>query len=219
MTAPTRDELALRRQNMVDCQLRTCDVTDQALLAALLDTPREAFVAPAFASMAYLDSDAPALGPGGRRLLSPRTLARLIQAAEVKAGDSVLDVAGGSGYSAAILASLGAKVVALETDVGPAQSALAGRPGVEIVAGRLEDGVSARAPYDVILVNGAFEERPAALIAQLAEGGRLVGVDASAGAPKAVLIEKVEGAASARTLFNASAPVLAVFQRTKSFAF
>ena len=85
--------------------------------------PRETFVAPAMASLAYLDRDVPALGGGERLLLAPMILAKLIQAANVRAGEKALDVAGGSGYSAAILAALGAQVVALESDAGAVAAA------------------------------------------------------------------------------------------------
>jgi protein-L-isoaspartate(D-aspartate) O-methyltransferase len=111
----------------------------------------------------------------------------LLQAAAVAPGERALDVAGGSGYSAAILEQMGASVVALESDAGAADAArraLAGHAGIEVVEGDLASGAQGKGPFDVILVNGAFETRPDALIAQLAEGGRLVGVEApgSAGA-------------------------------------
>src|SRR5580698_7422084 len=82
--AISSDDLAARRQRMVDGQLRTCDVTDQALLAAFARIPRESFVAPAFASLAYLDREVPALGASDRLLLAPMVLAKLIQAANVR---------------------------------------------------------------------------------------------------------------------------------------
>ncbi|MGD0642602.1 MAG: protein-L-isoaspartate O-methyltransferase, partial [Roseiarcus sp.] len=88
-----------RRLHMVNGQLRVGGVTDLNVLAAFLDTPREAFVAPAQAGLAYLDCDQPALGSSDRRLLAPLTLARLLQAATVAPGERALDVAGGSGYS------------------------------------------------------------------------------------------------------------------------
>ena len=210
---------------MVDGQLRVGGVTDLALLAAFLDTPREAFVAPAQAALAYLDCDQPALGSSGRRLLAPLTLARLLQAATVAPGERALDVAGGSGYSAAILEQLGASVVALESDPGAAeaaQRALAGHAGIEVVEGDLAAGARARGPFDVILVNGAFESLPEALVAQLAEGGRLVGVEARAGAQdaqEAVLIERSAAGISRRTLFETRAAAIEAFRRAPSFAF
>ncbi len=215
------DDLGVRRQHMVDGQLRACDVTDQTVLAAFARIAREAFVAPAFATLAYLDRDVPALGARDRLLLAPMTLARLIQAANVRPGEKALDVAGGSGYSAAVLAGLGAQVVALEADEGAiaaAKALLAGEKSVAVVAGDFAEG-TAGGPFDVILVNGAFERSPEKLLSQLAPAGRLVGVDASFGAPKAVLIEKIGGATSRRVLFDAAAPRLEAFRQMPSFAF
>jgi protein-L-isoaspartate(D-aspartate) O-methyltransferase len=219
--ATSGDDWAVRRQHMVNGQLRTCDVTDQTLLAAFAQIPRETFVAPAFASLAYLDRDVLALGARERLLLAPMVLARLIQAAHVRPGEKALDVAGGSGYSAAILAHLGARVVALESDEGAvaaAKSLLAEEKSVEIVAGDLREGALG-GPFDVILVNGAFEQSPENLLSQLAQGGRLVGVDASFNVAKAVFIEQDGGVVSRRVLFDATAPRLKPFTRMSNFAF
>jgi protein-L-isoaspartate(D-aspartate) O-methyltransferase len=216
------DASALRRRNMVEGQLRTADVTDQPLLAAFGDIARERFVEPAFSALAYTDGPAPALKSGGRLMLAPATLARLIQAGAPREGERALDVAGGSGYSAAVLARLGVHVVALEA-AGAAEglkSLLGADPGIEIAVGDLRAGAPAKGPFDLILVNGAFEVAPDHLIEQLAQGGRLLGVDAGFSAPKAVLIEKVIGAAlSRRILFDAAAPKLEEFRANPEFAF
>src|ERR1700691_4814269 len=107
---------AAQRLAMVNGQLRTCDVTDVSVLAAFLDVPRERFVSPSLAKLAYVDRDVPAANADARRLLAPRTLARLLQAAEIAPGERALDVGGGAGYSAALLQQLGASVVAIESD-------------------------------------------------------------------------------------------------------
>jgi protein-L-isoaspartate(D-aspartate) O-methyltransferase len=213
--------MAARRRRMVDGQIRTSGVVDLNVIAAFSEAPREAFVEPAYAALAYTDREAPAFHGANRLLLAPTTLARLIQAAKPQTGFRALDVAGGSGYSAWLLNRLGAQVIALETaEAGQgAKTALADLAGVELVAGDLAAGVPGRAPFDLILVNGAFEVWPERLVAQLAERGRLVGVDASFPAPKAVLIEKAEGVGTRRTLFDASAPRLEAFYRTKQFEF
>jgi len=211
-----------RRLAMVNGQLRTGDVVDQEVLAAFLDTPRERFVAPACAPLAYLDRETPALGAKTRRLLRPLTLARMIQAAGVKAGDSALDVGGGSGYGAAVLASMGAKVVALESDPGAgaaARAQLSDRPNVTVAEGPLEAGAESLGPFDLIIVEGAFRVSLDALFAQLADGGRLVGIDATMGAPQAALYEKRGEAISRRALFEAAADTLDGFQPGVSFAF
>ncbi len=206
---------------MIDGQLRTFSVNDLALLAAFAEVPREAFVEPSFVSFAYFDREVPALKGHGRQLLAPAPLGRLIQAARPQPGERALDVAGGSGYSASILARLGVQVTALETaEAGEgAKLLLAGQQGVETVNGDLPAGFAAKAPFDMILVNGAFEIWPEQLVAQLAEGGRLVGFDATFPAPKGVLIEKAGGATSRRVLFDAAAPRLDAFRRPLQFAF
>jgi protein-L-isoaspartate(D-aspartate) O-methyltransferase len=218
---PSQEELALRRQRMIDGQLRTSSVVDLNVIAAFAAAPREAFVEPAFASLAYVDREVPALQGAGRLLLAPTTLARLIQAGKPQAKIRALDVAGGSGYSVWLLTRLGARVVALETpEAGQgAKTTLAGLGGIEFIAGDLAGGAPAQAPFDLILVNGAFEVRPDKLIEQLAEGGRLVGVDASFPASKAVLIEKAEGASTRRVLFDSSAPHLDAFHQAAQFEF
>jgi protein-L-isoaspartate(D-aspartate) O-methyltransferase len=211
-----------RRLAMVNGQLRTGDVVDHEVLAAFLNVPREKFVAPGFVALAYLDRDMPALGARTRRLLPPLTLARMLQAAGVNAGDRALDVGGGSGYGAALLNSMGAKVVALESDPGAAaaaREALSGRENVMVLEGSLDAGAERLAPFDVILVEGAFRVSPDALLAQLADGGRLAGIDAIMGAPQAAVYEKRAGGVSRRALFETAADTLDGFQPGVSFAF
>jgi protein-L-isoaspartate(D-aspartate) O-methyltransferase len=210
------------RLNMVNGQLRAGGVVDRALLAAFLETPRERFVAPAFAPLAYLDRDSPALGAKVRRLLPPVTLARLLQAAMVNPGERALDVGGGSGYGAAILGAIGAKVVMLESDGGAAaaaRTALTGRPNIVVVEGALETAAADLGPFDLVVVEGAFEVPPDSLIALLTDLGRLVGIDARTRPSEAVLYEKSGGALSRRALFETHADSLDGFQPGVSFAF
>jgi protein-L-isoaspartate(D-aspartate) O-methyltransferase len=211
-----------RRLLMVNSQLRTGDVVDQEVLAAFLDTPRERFVTPALVELAYLDRDALALGAKRRRLLPPLTLARMLQAAAVKPGDRALDVGGGSGYGSAILAAMGAKVVALESDPGAAAAArelLSGLEKVTVVHGPLDSGAQKLGPFDLIVVEGAFRVPPDALFVLLADGGRLVGIDATMGASQAALYDKRGEGLSRRALFETTADTLDGFQAGVSFAF
>ena len=205
-----------RRLHMVNCQLRTGDVVDQEVLAAFVQTPRERYVTAASAPIAFLDRETPALGARTRRLLRPLTLARM------KSGDRALDVGGGSGYGAALLDCMGAKVAALESDPGAAAAArelLRGRPGVTVREGPLDAGAAELAPFDVIVVEGAFRVQPDVLIGQLADGGRLVGIDAATGAPQAALYERRGEGVSRRALFETTADILDGFQPAASFAF
>lgn len=200
------------RRTMVERQLRTFDVHDLDVLTAFNAVPREAFVEARLADVAY--SDRPLASSCGRRvLMSPMTLARLLQEADVKRGDRALDVAGGSGYSAAVLAQLAASVVAVET------TAPTGGARIEPVAGPVAQGCAANGPYDLIVVNGAMETRPDALLEQLAEGGRLVGFERSGAACRAVRYDKFGGSCSRRTLFNAAAPSIEEFREKPAFAF
>ena len=176
-------DFAAQRRMMVDGQVRTADVTDLRLLAAMLELPRERFFPEEKASLAYLDLDTPVSAPGQpvRRLLKPMVLAKMIQAAGIGPTDHVLDVGCASGYSTALLAHLAGSVVGLEEDAALARQAaealsLAGLSNAKIVTGPLARGCAGEGPYDVILLQGSAEVVPPALFDQLREGGRLVGV-------------------------------------------
>lgn len=221
-------DFAQARRMMVDGQLRTFDVTDLPLLAAMDDIPRERFVPESRRAFAYIDQDIPVSdgldAPESRSMLAPMVLARLIQALDVKKGEKALDVACGLGYSSAILARLGASVVALEASEALAAAARerlgqSGFAGVETVVGPLDRGYPDRAPYDVILVNGAVEMKPRTLLEQLAESGRLACVEGRGRAAKARLYVRSGDAFGARSLFDAAAPPLTAFRTEPGFVF
>jgi protein-L-isoaspartate(D-aspartate) O-methyltransferase len=210
------------RRLMVDGQIRTADVTDAALLDALLTVPREQFLPPALAPLAYLDADIP-LGKG-RALLRPMVLAKLIQAAPISAGERILDVGCATGYSAAILARLGALVVALEEDADlatAAKTALAavGTTNAQVVVGPLAAGWSAGGPYDGIFLNGAAEVVPEVLGDQLKPGGWLIGVGGRPPACKGMVYRVTEGCLVGRPIFDAAATLLPGFRAPASFVF
>jgi protein-L-isoaspartate(D-aspartate) O-methyltransferase len=211
-----------RRLHMVNGQLRTGGVVDKVVLAAFLEVARQHFVAPEHESLAYLDRELPARGAKFRRLLAPMVLARMFQAATVVPSDRVLDVAGGSGYGAALLASMGAKVVLLESDAAAAEaakSALHNRASVTVVVGSLDSGAAALGPFDLVVVEGAFGVYPDTLIALMADPGRLVGVDSSSEPSQAVIYEKDGGGLSRRALFETKTEILDGFKPRVSFAF
>jgi protein-L-isoaspartate(D-aspartate) O-methyltransferase len=211
-----------RRVHMVNSQLRTGGIVDKVVLAAFLEVPRQRFVAPEHESLAYVDRELPARGAKFRRLLAPMVLARMLQAVTVAAGDRALDVAGGSGYGAALLAAMGAKVVLLESDAGAAETAKAElHKHVNVAAGPLDSGAAAAAlgPFDLIVVEGAFGVLPDRLIGLLADPGRLVGIDASSDSSQAVVYEKNGGGISRRVLFETKADLLDGFKPEVSFAF
>ena len=215
-------DAAAARRLMVECQIRTADVTDLDLQEAMLTLPREHFLPQSLAPLAYLDRDIP-LG-NGRALLKPMVLAKLIQAAEVRRGDRVLDVGCGTGYSAAVLARLAGSVIALEEDADlarQAKQALAaiGPANVEVVVGPLSAGWPAGTPYDVILLDGAAEIVPEALGRQLKPDGRMVGVCGRAPAAKGMIYHVIEGQLVGRPIFDAAARVLPGFVAPPAFVF
>jgi protein-L-isoaspartate(D-aspartate) O-methyltransferase len=210
------------RRMMVDCQVRTSDVTDLRLIAAMLAVPRERFAPKASAELAYLDADLPVAA--GRRLVKPMVLAKLLQAAEIAETERVLIVGGATGYSAAVTGHLACSVVALEQDPGLAQLAkdnlqALGASNTTVVTGPLVEGWSAAAPYDVILLDGAVEEVPAALLRQLKDGGRLLGVVGQPPISKAVLFRSTGVESSSRLIFDATASALPGFAKPPAFVF
>ena len=216
-------EYAAARKFMVDGQLRPNKVTDPGIIAAMGRLPRHSFVPTAHRARAHADADVPLLN--GRAMMQPMMLARLVQALAVRLGESALVVGAGSGYSAALLADLGASVTALEEDpalLAAARMALpAAVPGAQpvLVQGALAAGWPVAAPYRVILVDGAVQALPAALGAQLAEGGRPAAIIASPGRmPQAVLLRHIGGALDSSVLFDAAAPLLPGFAREAAFS-
>jgi len=207
---------ALRLQ-MINAQLRTSDVNDLDLLSAFAEVRREDFVAPAQRGLAYADCEVLSSGPPGRKLLSPRTLGLMLKIAAPAKGERALTVGGGSGYCAALLAALGLDVVALETDAGAARAA--GLSGVACVEGPLTEPPAGKGPFDVIIINGAFEAAPERLMGALKDGGRLVGVSARSGAKHIVLFERVGGGVSERALYDGAGDVLPGLARAPAFAF
>lgn len=162
------------RRAMVESQLRTSGVNDPRLIAAMAAVPREYFVPSERAALAYVDRPVP-LG-GAREMNAPLVTGLLLTEARVRADDGVLVVGAGSGYAAALLDRLAARVTALESDpalVEKARATLAGSR-VTVVEGPLAAGHAAGAPYSLILVDGAVEHLPDALVAQLGADGRIV---------------------------------------------
>ena len=216
-------DFATARWNMVESQLRTNKVTDLRVLDAFESVPRELFVPEPLRGIAYVDEDV-ALG-GGRFVMEPRVLARLLQAAQLGPEDMALDLGCGSGYATAILSRLVATVVALEDDAALAETANRTLDTLEIdnavvVEGPLAEGYPKQAPYNVILLGGAVAEIPATIADQLAEDGRLVAVvSAGPGLGRATLMRKDGGVTSSRVLYDATLPVLPGFEAAPGFVF
>jgi protein-L-isoaspartate(D-aspartate) O-methyltransferase len=215
-------DAAKARRLMVEGQVRTADVTDDDLLQAMLTLPRERFLPPALAPLAYLDGDIEVAK--GRALLRPMVLAKLIQAARVRQEDRILDIGCASGYSAALLARLAGSVTALEENAElarQAKDALAaeGASAVEVVVGPLVAGWPAGGPYDLILLDGAAEIVPDALARQLKPDGRMVGVHGRPPATKGTIYHLAEGRLVGRPIFDAAARLLPGFAAPPAFVF
>lgn len=211
------------RGAMLDSQLRPSGISDAALIRAIKYVPREVYVPAEMSPLAYRD-EAIEVVPG-RYLAAPLLSCRLIAALEPKAGDHILVVGGVTGYSTAILARIVDHVTLVENDatlVRRAGSAIfkTGVSNVEIVKGSLAEGHAAGAPYDALLVEGAVEAVPEALIAQVRDGGRIAVVIAERGAAPRASVGRVSGGHVGWTAFmEADAPVLPDFERPRVFEF
>lgn len=207
-------DFAAARKVMVDSQVRVNDVTDRDLQAALLAVPRERFLPAGRAFSAYAEIE-PEIA-GGRRLMLPRDLSKLLMALEPRAGETALAVAGP--YAAAVLARMGLTVTAQEADaavlevVGPALA----EAGVEAVEAPFSQ--PAGEGYDLIVSEAATPVRPDAWLAALKVGGRLAVVERAGPAGKAVLYVKGSSGISRRELFDSAPPVLAELTPEPAFA-
>ena len=219
----------LQRLNMVESQVRPSDVTDRRIIKAMLEVPREAFVPHALAPIAYMDEaitvSAKSNGAGGvRQLLAPRTLAKLIQLAQVGDQSAVLDVGCATGYSTAILAMIAKRAVAVEADKDLAAAAVRalqklGLANAMVVHGPLTEGAPAEAPFDAIILNGAVEVIPPSLTEQLKDGGRLVAVVVQGPLSRAQVTLRSGKGFDTRPAFEAPAALLPGFQVPAGFVF
>lgn len=215
-------DYAARRTMMVDTQVRPSDVTKFPIIDAMLAVPREVFVPESLREAAYVGENLD-LGEG-RTLLDPRTFAKMIDALNIDTADVILDIGCGLGYSTAVLARLGDFVVGLEDNGARATDAQAilseqGIDNAAVMEGTLADGVAKSGPYDIIVLQGAVETVPAALIDQLREGGRIAAIFAEGALGVVRIGHKIDGRVNWRFSFNAGAPVLTGFRSKAAFAF
>lgn len=219
-------DFAALRRNMIDTQLRTYDVTSKRLLDAVESVDRQHFVPESMVGLTYVDQSVALTASDGqtRVLLQPMVLSRMLQAVDIQNGDAILDIAGGSGYTAAIMAAMGGKVTTLESSVPISDLAIAalqkaGLDTISIRTGDLLAGAPNTAPFDVIFVNGAVERDPSLLLAQLAEGGRLVVVMGGGRAGRVVLFNKTGDIIGRRVVFDAAAPFVEISPIKAAFHF
>jgi protein-L-isoaspartate(D-aspartate) O-methyltransferase len=221
-------DFAALRAAMVDSQIRTVEVNEPRVLDAFRQVPRERFVPSRQRGLAYADEHL-LLKPGeagapARYLVAPAVLARLIQAAEIAPTAIVLDLGAATGYGAAVLSRLANSVVALEPDAELAEVATENLVALDVgnvaVLNRaLPAGFAEEGPYDAIVVEGAADEVPAELLAQLKEGGRLVAMVGRGQAAAGTVYLRSGGEVSARSIFNAGAETLPGFVRSAGFVF
>jgi len=212
----TEQNFEQMRRAMVASQLRTTAVNDPRVIAAMGNVAREHYVPAAQKPLAYLDTALPIAD--GRALPAPMVLGRLLTEARVTASDHALVIGAATGYSAAVLAELVGTVVALEED----KSLLGDAPtpaSVTRVAGPLAKGWAKGAPYDLILFDGAVEQIPPAIIAQLADGGRIAAPIVEKGVVRLAIGRKAGGGFGLISFADAEAPILPGFAVEKGFSF
>jgi protein-L-isoaspartate(D-aspartate) O-methyltransferase len=214
-------DYAARRTTMVDTQVRPSDVTKFPIIEAMLSIQREEFVPDNRREAAYVGEN---LDIGaGRVMLEPRTLAKMLDALDVQRDEMVLDLGCGLGYSSAVIARLAEAVVAVESIEALADEAqdILSREGADNVIlhqGPLAEGAAQHGPYDVIVIEGAVAELPASILDQLKDGGRIACLFMEGALGVVRIGYKLDGGISWRFAFNASAPVLAGFEKQAAFS-
>lgn len=213
-------DFSARRVMMVDTQVRPSDVTKFPIIAAMLRTPREVYVPGALREAAYMGENV-ALG-AGRVVLEARTLAKLLDALDIQPDELVLDIGCGLGYSTAIIAQLADAVMAVEEDEAHATEAqrtlsAEGMDNAAIIHGPLVAGAAKHGPYDAVVVQGAVETLPQAILDQIKDGGRIGCLFMEGALGEARIGHKSAGRITWRSIFNASAPVLPGFAAHKGF--
>lgn len=217
------------RTNMIENQLRPSGVTSAHILEVIAEIPRDEFVPETLREAAYLDEDVPL--SDNRFLMEPRVFGRLLEAADIKPTDKVLDIACGTGYSSAVLSRLAKSVVAVESVGELAETARRNlrqlKSDAQLFCASLSGGYSLQAPYDVIFINGGVEQVPQELFEQLAQGGRIMAVRLNpdyrltghAGLGQAMCWTRIGDNVHEKRLFEASVPVLSDFENKAEFTF
>jgi protein-L-isoaspartate(D-aspartate) O-methyltransferase len=215
-------DIEAARQQMIDQQVRAWEVLDPRVLDALARVPRERFVPPAYRDLAFADAPIPL--PEGQSMLPPKIDARILQACEILAGDSVIEIGTGSGFLAACLAALGGRVESLE--LRPALAELASRNlraagcfGISVLAA---DGTTwqPRAPVDVVVLSASLPVYDPRYEQWLTPGGRLFAVTGASAPMSAQLITRLGEREFARAdLFETFIDAMTNAQRPSAFVF
>ena len=215
--------IELARFNMIEQQIRPWDVLNPGVLELLGVVKREDFVPTAYQSMAFVDTEVPL--PGGQCMLAPKVEARILQELDVHKHERVLEIGTGSGFMAALLAHKSQHVTTFEINPELARFAARNlkRAGVMNVDVRATDGargLASDAPFDVIVLSGSVAEVPAALLAQLKVGGRLVAIVGQEPVMRAMLVRRSTDQGFEHTvLFDTVAQRLSGFSEPTRFQF
>jgi protein-L-isoaspartate(D-aspartate) O-methyltransferase len=212
--APVPD-YAAARASMVDSQLRPEGVNYPPVAEAMAAVKREDFVADEARHLAYIDRVVP-VGEG-RLMSAPVVTGKLLTEMAPVAGERALVVGCGTGYSAAVLKEMGLNVIGLESS--PALAARARELGIDVVEGPLEEGWKKGAPYDVILIDGAIEHIPDAIVAQLADRGRLGTALIDRGISRLAVGRRAGEGFGIHTMADSGAAALPGFSRPRVFTF
>ena len=215
------------RRNMVDCQIKTNGVTDERIIGAFLETPREEFVPEDLASIVYTDEDIKLDSGENAFLMEPTVFAKMLQECNIDSSDIVLNIGDDTGYSTAILSQLVTTVVVVEQIPGHFDRARQlwsdmGLCNIAIVKGSAEAGGLDHAPYSLVFMNGSVSRMPESLIGQLTDGGRLCTIlrDTPHKTGQVIIAERIgEDDRSIRKAFDASTPYLASFEPKEAFVF
>lgn len=213
-------DFTARRTMMVDTQVRPSDVTKFPIIDAMLSVPREIYVGNGQLEAAYVGENLAIAR--GRVMLEPRTFGKLLDALNIQPDEMVLDLGCGYGYSTAVLARMAEAIVAVEADEAMAQDAqvrLSAQSvdNAAVISGPLAKGAAKHGPFDVIVIEGAAEEVPEDLLAQLKEGGRIGVIFMENELGVARIGYKTAQGVDWRYAFNAAAPVLDGFEKRAAF--
>lgn len=214
-------DFTTRRTMMVDTQVRPSDVTKFPIIDAMLSVPREAFVPADQKEAAYVGENLTLASD--RVILEPRSFAKLLDILDIKPTEVVMDLGAGLGYSTAVLAHIADFVVGVEAhaDLATDAQATLSEQGVDnaaILEAPLAEGAAKSGPYDVVILQGAAEVVPQAILDQIKDGGRIAAIFAEGALGVARIGYKLDGRINWRDAFNASAPVLSGFEKKAAFA-
>ncbi len=212
----------LARLNMVECQVRTWDVSDPRVLELVARAPREDYVPAAYRNLAFVDMNLP-LGHG-QVMMAPKLEARLLQALDIGPKDRILEVGTGSGYLTSLLAALGGHVVSVEifpefSESAARRLAAHGVTNVTLEVGDAAQGWARNAPYDAILITGSLPVLPEGFVQSLAPHGRLIAVVGTSPAMEVKLLRRLDGARRETSLFETDLPPLLNARAPSAFRF